>query len=166
MKRALFIGFVLSVLLISFVAAVSHDSVQTQQLAAQQTPQTQEQIALPENIQEIVKFIFNLDTGAEIEFSFFIILVALLLIFFFLVIPILELIPFFEEKWKALVGAIVITLIISTSGFIETLARYMTSLGAGIQKFNILILAIFAFLIYLIISKLAKIIKHEIKRAK
>jgi len=164
-NKGFLICLFLGILLSSFV--VAQDATPIQQQATQaQAPQ----VAVPQELKDAARFIFNLDAGAEIEFSFFVILVVIFLGILLLVTEIVSFMSFFEGGSRWLAG-IVITLLVSVSGGLKQAANFIWGFADifkavdkwGIVKlfFVILIIAILVFGVIILLEMLRKKVRKE-----
>lgn len=164
MKKWL-ISILLSFLLISLVCAqetATSATAETAKIAANanQNFQTssnaflESDITIPENLDLFAKVLFGLEESNTIDLSGLIILLALWIIILLILKSIMELIPLFEEGWKAWLGAIVVTCLISTTGSIRDAAVFwfdMRKLFGALGNYSfffvaldVIILALFA----------------------
>ena len=86
------------------------------------------QITIPPSLELPVKIIFGLTSEDKLDFQLLIVLIAIWLFFFLIIHNILELTPFFED-WKSWLGSAIVTLLISITGSIKSVAIFFFNLG-------------------------------------
>jgi len=122
------------------------------------------EIKIPDNIQIITRILFGLQGQGGIDFSEFIVLIAVWIMIFLIIHSILQVVPLFGG-WKAIVGGIVITCIIAISEAIKYIAMFFFNLGnffSILARWSILKL-LFALIIIAILTFGLKIILKILK---
>ena len=174
-KRLIFLGLIIGLFLISFVAAAE----QTGEAQATGTAQVtsfreasnkilSQDVTIPENLQTPARMVFGLNIGEQIDFQIFVILFALLVILLLVVHEILEIIPIFGSGVKSWIGAIIVTLLASVTGTLKQTALFFFDIGGyvqflkdwGILRF-LVVLIFLIILVYYGFFRLLRKIKRE-----
>src|SRR3989344_4638963 len=174
-KRLIFLGLIIGLFLISFVAAAE----QTGEAQATGTAQVtsfreasnkilSQDVTIPENLQTPARMVFGLNIGEQIDFQIFVILFALLIILLLVVHEILEIIPIFGSRVKSWIGAIIVTLLASVTGAVKQTALFFFDIGGyvqflkdwGILRF-LVVLIFLIILVYYGFFRLLRKIKRE-----
>jgi hypothetical protein len=123
-----------------------------------------EQVVIPANLEDFTRIFFSLDNTTSIDLQTFIIYLAVWIMVLVIIKSILEFIPFFESNWKAWIGAVVLSALISTTGGLKAAAIWFFNFGKLFTKTSTLWL-VFDFIILAVIffgfSKLLKILKSK-----
>ena len=133
------------------------------------------EVVIPENLKLIAKLVFGLNENDKLDFSLFIILIAIWLGLFSIIAMMLKFLPFLNEGFQRFIGAIVITCLVAVSGAIKQSAVFYLSFldifhiaeKYGILKF---ILALFIAIIFfygvnIVLGKMhssAKLVEAEV----
>ena len=171
----IFLGLIIGLFLISFVAAAE----QTGEAQATGTAQVtsfreasnkilSQDVTIPENLQTPARMVFGLNIGEQIDFQIFVILFALLVILLLVVHEILEIIPIFGSGVKSWIGAIIVTLLASVTGTLKQTALFFFDIGGyvqflkdwGILRF-LVVLIFLIILVYYGFFRLLRKIKRE-----
>ena len=174
-KRLIFLGLIIGLFLVSFVAAAE----QTGEAQAAGTAQVtsfreasnkilSQDVTIPENLQTPARMVFGLNIGEQIDFQIFVILFALLVILLLVVHEILEIIPIFGSRVKSWIGAIIVTLLASVTGAVKQTALFFFDIGGyvqflkdwGILRF-LVVLIFLIILVYYGFFRLLRKIKRE-----
>ena len=103
------------------------DIIQISNLSEIKNPLSKE-ITIPANLEIPAKIVFGLTSEDKLDIQLFIVLIAIWLFFFLIIHNVLGLTPFFEG-WKAWMGGIIGTLLISITGSIKSTAILFFNLG-------------------------------------
>ena len=183
-KRAVLFGLLMLVFLFLFASVVAvNDGDNINQLNEQSNKVNSETInknvnnaltqefQIPENLQIVGRLIFAIKEG-EIDFSIFIVLIAIWVVLLMLIRAALELVPLFEGDWKSWFVAVIVTLLIANTGAVNEMALFFFNLGGfvqGLKEYGILKLIFTLIIIGILfygLFVLLRIIRHEIKKEK
>jgi hypothetical protein len=168
MKRGLSL-LVLVLLLIPVIAIAQANQTQAPNItgAGQKVSSTlQEEVNIPENLQVIARIFFGIEQDRPVSWQEFAILFASFMIFFFIFKDVMDLIPFFETKARAIAGAFIVVSLVGLSGGLMLLTSFLMDLGAlfGFLTGYSLLTLFFALILLLIIMFLSMTILRVIKR--
>jgi hypothetical protein len=117
-----------------------------------------DKINIPESIQSPARIIFGIKNNENIEFSLFIILVAVFIMFCVFIYLILEVIPIFGTGIKSGFAALIIALIISITGALNNFALFLFGFSWFFKESNLLKLIIIIPILAIIIFGFSKLI--------
>lgn len=81
-------------------------------------------VEIPDNLKILTKIIFGLKENDEIDFSTFIVLIAIWLGLFSIIASVLKFLPFLNEGLQRFLGAVIITCLVAVSGAIKQSAIF------------------------------------------
>ena len=179
MKRWLYIIFVLALLLSlsNFViaqdaAAQAPASESTNTFKERSNEFLEKDIIIPEDLQGIARVVFGLKAGETIDFSVFIVLIALLVILFLIIREALTFAPIFGAGFKSWLGSLVLTLLVAISGAVKETSIFLFETGEffkfvkGFSFLNIIFILILLGLFFYGFFMMTKIIKHQARKEK
>jgi len=182
-KRSLYLrllfAFIISVYLMNCIASeelaasnpnitLANNTINPNILSQNTNSILEKQISIPENLQIPARILFGLQQSENIEFSVFIVLIAIWIFFFALLKIILEVVPFFGDGWKSWAGGIVITCLIAITGAIKTSAEFLFGFGNFFKNQSLLRLILTIILLAIIgygSAKLLGILKNQTRKA-
>lgn len=88
-----------------------------------------EQIVIPSSLEAFTRYLFALDNTKTIDLQTFIIYFWLWIMLLVLIKSALGMMPIFGEGWKAWLGSIIVTMIVSSTSSLKFLANWFFSLG-------------------------------------
>lgn len=163
MKKMVF--WVLVVFLIGAVSSANETTTIKNDFASKSNAALEKEVKIPDNMQNVVKFIFGMKDKNPLDLQHIVILIVLWVILFTLIRELMSFTPFFEG-WKSLLGGIIVTLLASISGGVLFAANFFFYIGNTIDflqknkliqlSLNILILFIFVFGATILLRNLKK----------
>jgi len=184
MKKSIILGILLISLILFTNLIIAEEVIGTENTGIQQVTEISgandfkastnqflaNEITIPENMNTISRLLFGIKEGETLEFSTLIILIALWLLGVIIIQAGLEFAPFFEGKLTSWLGAIIITLMASTTGIMNDASVFIFGLkdlfgNLGNYSFFFLILIIIVIIFLMIGGKeLFHILKHKLKK--
>lgn len=170
-KGILILSLLFLVLATNLIYAEEAQALTAQDIQTTTNNFLSQQINVPQNLQILAKGIFGLKSDNNIEFSVFIVLIALLIGIFLIIKKVVGFIPIFEESWIDWAVSIIITLLISVTGSIRDAATWLFGLGEIFKNqtllnliFVIIVLAIVIFGVIILLGLLGKSTKKVARR--
>ncbi len=109
-------------------------------------------VAIPESLQIIARLVLGITPDTPVSVDELIILICLWVILVLIIKTILEFMPFFGEGWKAWVGAVIITMLSSMTGWMRSLSQMWFIFGSFFKGqdlldiiLNVILLIVFTF---------------------
>jgi len=168
MKRGLSL-IVLALLLIP-VIALAQDQIPTgsSNITSTEriTPFLEKDVEIPEGLELFARVFLGVKPEQPITWPELSILIACFLIFFFVFKDVMDMIPFFETKARAIVGAFIVVSLVGISGGFMLLMSFLIDLGSlfGFLTAHPLLTLFFVFIILLVIMFLSMTVLKVIKR--
>jgi hypothetical protein len=107
-------------------------------------------IVIPSGLEGFAKYLFNISSDKPMDLQTFIIYFCLWIMLLLIIKSAFEILPIFGEGWKSWLGAIVVTIIASSTGAIKTVAIWFFSLGKSLTKTSVLWI-VFDFLVLVLL---------------
>lgn len=147
---------------INSTSPVSYD-FSTKTFTSNSNALLEKDVAIPSNLEIPARIVFGFTQNDNLNFSVFIVLIAIWTILLFFIHAWLEIVPLFGSGIKSWIGAVIINCLIAFSGGIKDSAMYFFSFTFS-NQYGILKLIIILFILVIIgylLIKISKILKNK-----